>query len=127
MARAVAAWSPVIIFTRMPAAWHSATASIASARGGSIRPIRPISVSRPSRSAVFRTVWSCGTAAHGDGDHPLALRGELLDHRVPVAASSGSVPPSAARWSAQRASTASGAPLTWMQAWPSWSWCSTAM
>ena len=38
MARAVAIWSPVIILTRMPAAWHFAMASIASCRGGSIMP-----------------------------------------------------------------------------------------
>jgi hypothetical protein len=40
MARAVTAWSPVIIFTTMPAAWHSATASMASSRGGSMMPHR---------------------------------------------------------------------------------------
>ena len=44
IADAVPAWSPVIIFTRMPAAWQSATAAIASSRGGSISPKRPSSV-----------------------------------------------------------------------------------
>ena len=39
MAPAVLAWSPVIIFTRIPALWHVATAWAASGRGGSIIPL----------------------------------------------------------------------------------------
>ena len=42
---AVVAWSPVIIFTAMPAPWHTAMASRASARGGSTMPTRPTKVS----------------------------------------------------------------------------------
>jgi hypothetical protein len=38
----------VIIFTRIPAPWHSATAANASGRGGSIRPTTPIRTSLPS-------------------------------------------------------------------------------
>ncbi len=45
MAPAVEAWSPVIIFTSMPAWWHSAMAARASSRGGSTMPTSPSSVS----------------------------------------------------------------------------------
>ena len=38
IAVAVAAWSPVIIFTEMPAAWQAATAAAAAARGGPASP-----------------------------------------------------------------------------------------
>ena len=41
IARAVSGWSPVIITIRIPARRHLATASRASARGGSCRPIKP--------------------------------------------------------------------------------------
>ncbi len=53
MARAVRAWSPVIIFTRIPACWHLRTASAVSRRGGSIMPCKPKKVSpwaSPSRT-----------------------------------------------------------------------------
>ncbi len=51
MARAVAAWSPVIILTLIPAALHSAMAAMASGRGGSISATIPSSVSPRSASA----------------------------------------------------------------------------
>ena len=38
IAAAVTAWSPVIMRTWMPALWHLAMASFASARGGSTMP-----------------------------------------------------------------------------------------
>ena len=41
MTAAVRGWSPVIMIGRMPAPFARATASVASARGGSIMPIRP--------------------------------------------------------------------------------------
>jgi hypothetical protein len=41
MASAVAAWSPVIIFTSIPALRHCAIAAIASGRGGSMKPAMP--------------------------------------------------------------------------------------
>ena len=44
MADAVAAWSPVIITGRIPAARHWATASRTPARGGSVSPISPAKV-----------------------------------------------------------------------------------
>ncbi len=61
IARAVPGWSPVIITGRMPAAMHTATASFASSRGGSIMPIRP------SRVSPFSTCpgdMSPGSASH---------------------------------------------------------------
>ena len=51
MALAVTPWSPVIMTTRMPAALHCATASIASWRGGSMMPTMPSSVSPLAMSA----------------------------------------------------------------------------
>ena len=44
MAAAVTAWSPVIMRTWMPALWHLAMASLASARGGSTMPTMARSV-----------------------------------------------------------------------------------
>ena len=57
MAKAVAAWSPVIITGKMPAPLHWATASLTPGRGGSsmaMRPqnTRPLSVWRSSAGRV---------------------------------------------------------------------------
>ena len=41
IASAVYCWSPVIIFTRIPARWQTAMASFTSALGGSMMPTRP--------------------------------------------------------------------------------------
>ena len=43
MASEVAAWSPVIIFTAMPAERQSRIAASTSSRGGSMRPSNPTS------------------------------------------------------------------------------------
>ena len=51
--RAVTAWSPVIILTRIPAVWQASIAAIASGRGGSIMACRPRNV-RPGEVAVFQ-------------------------------------------------------------------------
>ena len=51
-ARAVMRWSPVIIFTAMPARWHRSTAVTASGRGGSIIPWIP-------RNVSFSATWAC--------------------------------------------------------------------
>ena len=51
IAAAVAAWSPVIIMVRMPAAFALAIAAAASGRGGSIMPTKPAKV-MPLSSAV---------------------------------------------------------------------------
>ena len=53
MAAAVAAWSPVIITVRMPAAFAFAIARAASGRGGSIMPTNPLNVRSDSTSAIF--------------------------------------------------------------------------
>ena len=50
IASAVPGWSPVTITTRIPAAWHSATASAASGRTGSMNAARPSRVSGGSSS-----------------------------------------------------------------------------
>ena len=62
MAAAVTAWSPVIITTRMPAPRHSATAAIASGRGGSIMPTRPSRV-KPRRDVGSSPAPWCRAAA----------------------------------------------------------------
>ena len=55
-AAAVAGWSPVIITVCMPAAWHSAMASLTSGLAGSFSPTRPANTSsRSSSSAVNRS------------------------------------------------------------------------
>ena len=61
IAVAVVGWSPVIIFTAMPAPWARAMASPASARGGSARPMSPTS----SRSLTSSTsaAWSAPSIA----------------------------------------------------------------
>ena len=48
MAFAVMAWSPVIMRTSMPAARAAVTASLASARSGSMIPTRAANVSSPT-------------------------------------------------------------------------------
>ena len=63
MAAAVTAWSPVIIFTRMPAAWQAATARTASSRGGSMMPARASSVRSSSTSAKVSSRCPCAIGA----------------------------------------------------------------
>ena len=112
IASAVPAWSPVIIFTRMPAAWHSAIASIGlgprrvddagDAEELEARPRRPRApaTSRPGAGRRPRPA-------------PAALTAEARRSRASQRSrSSGSVDPSAARWRSQRSSSRSGAPLT---------------
>src|SRR5271157_4500207 len=65
IAAAVILWSPVIIVTRMPPPWHSFTASIASLRGGSMRPTRPSRTRFFGRSSGFRPPAS----RPGSGSH----------------------------------------------------------
>ena len=68
MARAVSRWSPVIIFTAMPARRQRATASSASSRGGSPMPNTPSNVKPPctSASAEFTLVVADGAHRHGE-------------------------------------------------------------
>ena len=79
MAEAVTLWSPVIITVRIPPALASATAWMASGRGGSIMEIRPMKV----YSRLVGKVQT-GSARHvpvGEGEHPQPLAGEFLVHR----------------------------------------------
>src|SRR5262249_45542579 len=66
--------------TRMPPPWHSRTASIASLRGGSSRPITP------SRTRFLRRAarLQAGILEPGERQHALALAGELIGgaHKV---------------------------------------------
>mmetsp|Transcript_15198 Transcript_15198/g.40362 ORF Transcript_15198/g.40362 Transcript_15198/m.40362 type:complete len:312 (+) Transcript_15198:1221-2156(+) len=52
MAAAVACWSPVIMTTRMPALWHSATLGGTEVLGGSKMPKRPKNTAAPSMSST---------------------------------------------------------------------------
>ena len=61
MVRAVSTWSPVIIFTRMPARWQSSTARIASSRGGSTMPTRA-SIVKPSAMSSGARLRCAGSA-----------------------------------------------------------------
>ena len=66
IARPVSLWSPVTITGRMPAARHSATATLTSSRGGSIWPTRPSRRARPasaSKPAVRDRARSSSSAA----------------------------------------------------------------
>ena len=63
MVRAVSGWSPVIILVVMPAFLHSATAMMASSRGGSTIATMQLSCRRGSplsTSAVVMVTWSEG-------------------------------------------------------------------
>ena len=59
IACAVAAWSPVIITARTPAAWQDAIASRTPARGGSTIPCRPRNVSPPGSTTVSGPRGGC--------------------------------------------------------------------
>ena len=82
IAIAVPAWSPVIIFTRMPAAWQSAIASIASGRGGSRMPQTPRN-SRPSRSSSSTSPALGVDGQPCGGQHPQPLAAQVGDHGLP--------------------------------------------
>ena len=58
MLRAVTEWSPVIMITLMPAAWHALIASGTSARGGSSSPTRPRKV-KASKAGSSERGWVC--------------------------------------------------------------------
>ena len=123
IASAVPAWSPVIIFTRMPAVWQSAIASIASGRGGSRMPHRPRN-SRSSRSPIDTVSPRVGLRAAASTRSPCALRSSIAASQN--AMSRGSEP-SAPRWVSERSSRRSGAPLTRIAREPSDASLSVAM
>ena len=129
MTAAVSGWSPVIMIGRMPAPLARATASRASARGGSIMPIRPSKdeilldrlVERVPQRASF------GERAEGDAERAQRLAGQLLvDGRISARRASVSGRASSPTSSCeQRASSTSGAPLvnTSSRSWRSASLC----
>ncbi len=119
IARAVAAWSPVIIFTRMPAARQLATACTASGRGGSVMPSTASRVKPPASTSAKVSVRS----------PPVALRSATASRRMPAPAassiaccqastSSGDGSPSSWRLTEHNANTRSGAPLSITRALP---------
>ena len=62
MARAVSGWSPVSMWTLMPASWHLLTEGADSGRGGSYRPMSPRKTRSSSnwprsRSASLSVTW----------------------------------------------------------------------
>ncbi len=78
MAVAVVAWSPVIIFTSIPALWQLRTAAMAAARGGSSMACSPVKLSEPRRASIS----SSGRLAGGGlsrGQHPQPATGEVID------------------------------------------------
>ena len=108
MARAVAAWSPVIIFTLTPARRQRAMASAASGRGGSTRPTSAV-IRRSSTRA--RGSGAAATSASVSGLVASAMtrmpaRGHPVDLRAPSRRASASLE------DGQRSSRTSGAPFT---------------
>ena len=78
MARAVAAWSPVIMTVRTPAVRHVSTASRTSGRGGSIMPTMPTNTRSRSMSSASSGTW--GRRPSGEGEHAQRLVGEPFGH-----------------------------------------------
>ena len=111
IALAVAAWSPVTIFTAIPAARHSATAVRASARGGSISPTSPISVSPRSTSSGASAPASDGNSRRASASTRWPSLASAWTCRSQQPRSSG-VGPSPVATAAHISSTRSGAPLT---------------
>ncbi len=114
MAAAVTAWSPVIILTRTPARWQSATATMASSRGGSIRPTSPSRVKRRLMSVMASAVVPAGISqdASASTRWPAPAASSM---RASQAARSSSWPPASCP---HKSSTRSGAPLSSTKARP---------
>src|SRR5664280_2240554 len=116
MVVAVAAWSPVIMCTAMPAAWHFAIAVLASGRGGSTIPTMASSTRssrRASRSSSGSTsVRSKSLPATASTRRPWPPRTRFASaYRACRSGSNGTGPAGQPGARASRAST-SGAPLT---------------
>ena len=126
MARAVSTWSPVIIFTRMPARWHSATARTASSRGGSTMPTRP-SIVKPCSMSEKPSCSPAGPARlQASPSRRMPRAAVSLAMRRQVSTSIGRSP-SSLRSKPQMSSMRSGAPLTKIHDCPSASRCQVAM
>ena len=120
MDRAVAAWSPVIILTWIPASWHRAMASVASGRAGSRIPTRASrrrSSTRAKRSCSGASstvpVSSIVRLATASTRRPRAARISMSSSSSRRRASSmAGASPWASADQPHRSSNASGAPLT---------------
>ena len=115
IAVAVAAWSPVIIFTAMPAVWQAATAAVAAARGGSSMACSPVRT-RPSGQRVLaeRRPSDPGRGRpHGGGQHPQPLAGQVVGRAAaPRRGPAARTAPSASICAPHSSSIRSTAPLT---------------
>ena len=128
IAWAVAAWSPVIIFTATPALAQWAMATLASGREGSSSPTRPTSVNPPSGSrgcGVPVRAWSQGPrsaeASASTLKPAVAMVSVAVVHISSTASSSGTVA-TPRRACVARACSASHDPLTRTTRRPSRSW-----
>ena len=115
--RAVAAWSPVIIFTSIPALRHRSIANRASGRGGSAKPTSPSKHSCwiEVRGSVFgsQSEWAMRRDATARTRKPRSPSASFVVRTMlRPAGSSGAHVPSPAAVLAQWVSSTSGAPLT---------------
>ena len=126
MARAVAAWSPVIMTVRTPAVRHVSTASRTSGRGGSIMPTMPTNTRSRSMSSASSGTWGRARVAKAStrsasSESPSATASAWARSW----SSMGRGPPSSMT-KAQRGSSPSSEPLTAATTSPSRS-CTVAM
>ena len=126
IASAVLAWSPVIIFTWMPALWHWATDVMASGRGGSINPTIPSKIRSCSTSENSRTVWLewIDRTAKAKTRWPLAAMTSSLSSQY-FLFNGSNLPSLCCSW--HIAKICSGAPFTKMNALFKWLWCKVAI
>ena len=114
--------------TRMPPSWHSCTASIASLRGGSSRPIRPSRTRFLGRSAGPRLpAFTSGSSSHASASTRSPWPASRSAVCMKRSRSSGTASPDAVCWRSQCAMMTSGAPLTNRISLPSARRCSVAM
>ena len=126
MAAAVAAWSPVIIFTATPALRQSATAAIASARGGSMKPTRPRN-SSPAMSSCCRRPPARSTRRMAKPSTRSPREAAAAIAASQYGRSSGTASPPAPSCHDDNASSCSGAPLAYNSTVPPAPRCRVAM
>jgi hypothetical protein len=111
IARAVAAWSPVIILTWMPASRQARTAAAEAARGGSYMPWRPRKM-RGGSSPSARIEVAAGTLARANASTRRPSCPSRSASSIAVVRSSISAWPSAFSWAVHNSRTRSTEPLT---------------
>ena len=112
----------------MPPPWHSFTASIASLRGGSSRPIRPSRTRFFGRSAGPRLpALTPGFSSHAKASTRSPCAASLSDACMKCSRSSGAGWPPPVCCRSQCSRMTSGAPLTRSISLPPASLCSVAM